>query len=52
MDGFSHHLGVLIFCPLLTKLNEYISTGNHLILQWIVNVLLGAKNIEQTKGVG
>lgn len=47
--GFSHHLGILIFSPLLAKLNEFITTGNRFILQWIVMVLLGAKNIEQTK---
>jgi hypothetical protein len=49
VTGFSHHLGVLIFCPLLTQLTEFITTGNHLILQWLVMVLSGAKNIEQTK---
>jgi hypothetical protein len=49
VTGFSHHLGVLIFSPLLAKLNEFITTGNRLILQWVVMVLLGAKNIEQTK---
>lgn len=49
VTGFSHHLGVLIFSPLLAKLTEFITTGNRLILQWIINILLGAKNIEQTK---
>ena len=43
---FFFHLGVLVFAPYLQKLKE---SGLEYIKQWLVAILLGAQNIEQTK---
>ena len=43
---FFFHLGVLIFASYLQKLEE---RGLGYIKQWMVAILLGAQNIEQTK---
>jgi hypothetical protein len=43
---FCFHLGILIFAPLLNKVQE---KGLHYIRQWLVAVLLGCQNIEQSK---
>lgn len=45
-DQFYFHLGILIFAPFLNKLSE---RGLHFIKQWLVAILLGCQNIEQTK---
>jgi hypothetical protein len=45
-EKFCHHLGVLIFAPLLSKVAE---KGLQFINQWLVSVLLGCQNIEQGK---
>ncbi len=44
--GFCYYTGILIFSPFLSYL-QYSGFG--FIIQWVVSVLLGAKNIEQTK---
>lgn len=43
---FCFHLGVLIFAPFFNKLQE---KGLNFIYQWLVAVLLGYQNIEQSK---
>ena len=43
---FLFHLGVLLFAPYFQQLKE---NGLEKITQWLVSVLLGAQNIEQTK---
>jgi hypothetical protein len=43
---FNFHLGMLIFTPFLNKLAE---TGLGYIRHWLVSVLLGCQNIEQSK---
>jgi hypothetical protein len=43
---FCFHLGVLIFAPFLNKVQE---KGLHYIHQWLVAILLGCQNIEQSK---
>jgi len=48
---FCHYTGVLIFNSLLKRLHDFVSIGKQIILQWVVVVLLGAKNIEQTKTI-
>jgi hypothetical protein len=40
------HLGVLIFAPFLNKVQ---AKGLHCIHQWLVAILLGCQNIEQSK---
>ena len=48
--GFCYHAGVLIFAPFLNVLQKS-SFGDckPYLMQWLVSVLLGAKNIEQSK---
>ena len=45
-ESFCFHLGVLIFAPFLNKLEK---KGLAYISQWLVTVLLGCQNIEQSK---
>jgi hypothetical protein len=47
--GFCHHLGVLLFSPVLLGLEKQMATGGWLLKQWLATLLLGAVNIEQTK---
>jgi hypothetical protein len=44
--GFCYYVGILIFIPYLSKL---ANNGLQPIMQWVISVLLGAFNIEQTK---
>ena len=46
---FCHHVGVLLFSHLLTALWQCLGDKTRMIQQWIVTILLGAVNIEQTK---
>ena len=46
---FCHHVGVLLFSHLLTPLWQCLGDKTRIIQQWIVTILLGAVNIEQTK---
>ena len=46
---FCHHVGVLLFSHLLTPLWQCLGDKTRMIQQWIVTILLGAVNIEQTK---
>ena len=43
---FNFHVGMLIFTPFLNKLTE---TGLGFIRQWLLSILLGCQNIEQSK---
>ncbi len=45
-DGFCYYVGILVFAPFLSYLHY---SGFGFLIQWIVSVLLGAQNIEQTK---
>lgn len=47
-EGYCYHLGILIFAPFFKKLRK---KGIEFILQWLISILLGAKNIEQTKQI-
>lgn len=47
-NDYCYHLGVLVFTPLFKKLKK---KGLDIFLQWFIAVLLGAKNIEQTKRI-
>lgn len=49
MMVFCHHAGALLLSPLITKFLESVKDNTLLIKQWLVTVLLGAVNIEQTK---
>lgn len=44
-----HHLGLLIFSGQLLRLGQYFPEKGWLLKQWLSVILLGAKNIEQTK---
>lgn len=44
-----HHLGVLIFSGQLVRLGQCCPEKGWLLKQWLSVILLGAKNIEQTK---
>ncbi len=46
---YCHHIGFLIFNNLLNLVSNKLQFGKQIILQWLVTILLGAKNIEQTK---
>ena len=46
---FCHHVGVLILSSLISKLQGIIKSNRLFIQQVLITVLLGAKNIEQTK---
>ena len=49
-NGFCYHAGILIFTPYLDKLKKSgLGVCTALVIQLLVSVLLGAKNIEQTK---
>ena len=49
-NGFCYHAGILIFTPYLDKLKKSgLRACTALVIQLLVSVLLGAKNIEQTK---
>lgn len=43
---FCFHLGILIFAPFFNKLEK---KGLHYIRQWLLAVMLGCQNIEQSK---
>lgn len=45
-EGFCYYLGLLILIPYLSKVAEM---GKKNLLQWIVSLFLGVKNIEQSK---
>lgn len=44
-----HHAGVLLFSGFLNQLADALGENTALIKQWLVTVLLGASNIEQSK---
>jgi hypothetical protein len=44
-----HHVGVLLFSVLFTRLDDWIGEESWLLKQWVATILLGAVNIEQTK---
>lgn len=44
--SFCFHLGILIFAPFLNRLEK---KGLHYIRQWLLAVMLGCQNIEQSK---
>jgi len=46
---FCHHAGILLFSAFLSRLGAALGDSADLIKQWIVTVLLGAANIEQSK---
>ena len=49
-QGFFYHAGVLTFAPYLFLLqNSGLGACTPYVLQWLVAVLLGTKNIEQSK---
>lgn len=50
-DGyqFCHHAGILLFSAFLNRLDGQLDNGGEQIKQWLVMVLLGAVNIEQSK---
>ena len=43
------HLGMLVFASALTTISQATSPPEPLLAQWLGSVLLGARNIEQTK---
>ena len=44
-----HHVGVLLFSPVLSQVEHWVQEGGWLLKQWLAAILLGAVNIEQTK---
>jgi hypothetical protein len=46
---FCHHVGVLLFSMMITKLDKFLEDEALIVKQWISAILLGAINIEQTK---
>ncbi|MCP4599578.1 MAG: hypothetical protein GY847_03395 [Proteobacteria bacterium] len=46
---FVHHLGVLLFSPILLRVASLSEEAGGFLKQWLAAVLLGAVNIEQTK---
>ncbi len=44
-----HHVGVLLFSGLFTRLDAWMGENSWLLKQWLASILLGAVNIEQTK---
>ena len=48
-NRFCHHAGVLLFSQFFNHLRHSITVNEPLIKQWLVSILLGAINIEQTK---
>jgi len=46
---FSHHVGVLLFSAMLAQLWQHLGDKTRMVQQWLVTILLGAVNIEQTK---
>ena len=46
---FCHHAGILLFSAYLNRFEAVLGGGADFIKQWIVTVLLGAVNIEQSK---
>jgi len=50
VEGFAYHAGVLIFAPYLFLFKKSgLGDCTAHVMQWLVAVLLGAKNIEQSK---
>ena len=48
--GYCYHVGILIFAPFLSMLKKSgLGACKPYVIQWLVSVLLGAKNIEQSK---
>ncbi len=45
-QGFCYYLGILLFAPYFSMIKK---KGCNFIIQWVIAILLGAKNIEQTK---
>jgi len=46
---FVHHLGVLMFSTVLIKVEALVAEAGWMVKQWLVAILLGAVNIEQSK---
>jgi cell division protein FtsB len=44
-----HHVGVLLFSGLFSRLDAWMGEDSWLLKQWLASILLGAINIEQTK---
>jgi len=50
INGFCYHIGVLIFAPSFSVLkNSSLGECKTYIMQWLIAILLGVKNIEQSK---
>jgi len=50
IKGFCYHIGVLIFAPYFSLVkNSSLAECKPFVLQWLVSILLGIKNIEQSK---
>jgi hypothetical protein len=45
-EGFCYYLGLMVLMPYITKV---IKNGHKSLLQWILGLYLGVKNIEQSK---
>lgn len=45
-EGFCYYLGIMLLAPYFSQV---IQNGIGFILQWLISVLLGSMNIEQTK---
>ncbi len=46
---FVHHLGVVLFSPILLRVGSLSEEAGGFLKQWFAAILLGAVNIEQTK---
>jgi len=46
---FCNHAGVLLFSSLMNKLIRYLDGSTGLVIQWLMGILLGMVNIEQSK---
>jgi len=46
---FNHHLGVLLFSPVLLLVERVDEAFGWLLKQWLCSILLGALNVEQSK---
>lgn len=46
---FCHHAGILLFADILIRLQQFFAYSSDVFVQWIVTILIGAVNIEQTK---
>ncbi|NQU34123.1 MAG: hypothetical protein HQ521_12895 [Bacteroidetes bacterium] len=46
---FCNHAGVLLFSCLINRLSKTVEDKTNLVIQWLMSILLGMVNIEQTK---